>query len=191
MAASTMEAAQTRAEALYRPKANRLGLWIFMISETFLFSAIISTRFITSGTDKPEHLNQALSLGLTIVLLASSISAYLAESAMAAGNRRVFLNATRITIVLGLGFLGGVMFEWREALEHFPPGTIYGSSFFALVGLHAFHVLTGVLALAVVLNLGAIGHFGPGDDWPVEGTVKYWHFVDLMWVVIYPSLYLF
>ena len=161
MAASTIEAAHDRAEAVYRPKANRLGLWIFMISETFLFSAVISTRFVTSGTDKPEHLNQELSLALTIVLLGSSISAYLAESAIATGNRRVFLNATRVTILLGLGFLAGVLFEWNEALAHFPPSTIYGSVFFALVGLHAFHVLTGVLALAVVLNLGAIGHFGP------------------------------
>ena len=191
MAASTIEAAHDRAEAVYRPKANRLGLWIFMISETFLFSAVISTRFVTSGTDKPEHLNQELSLALTIVLLGSSISAYLAESAIATGNRRVFLNATRVTILLGLGFLAGVLFEWNEALAHFPPGTIYGSVFFALVGLHAFHVLTGVLALAVVLNLGAIGHFSPEDHWPVEGTVKYWHFVDLMWVIIYPTLYLF
>ena len=48
-----------------------------------------------------------------------------------------------------------------------------------------------VLALAVVLNLGAIGHFGPANFWPVEGAVKYWHFVDLMWVIIYPTLYLF
>lgn len=191
MAASTIEAAQARAEALHRPKANRLGLWIFMISETFLFSAIISTRFITAGTDKPEHLNQELSLALTIVLLGSSISAYLAESAIASGNRRVFLNATRLTILLGLGFLAGVLFEWNEALTHFPPSTIYGSVFFALVGLHAFHVLTGVLALAVVLNLGAIGHYSAEDHWPVEGTVKYWHFVDLMWVIIYPTLYLF
>lgn len=191
MAVATIEAATARAEAMHRPRANRLGLWIFMISETFLFSAVISARFITSGTAKPEHLNQALALFLTCVLLVSSISAYLAESAMACGNRRVFLNATRVTVVLGLGFLVGVLFEWREALEFFPPDTIYGSSFVALIGLHSFHVLTGVLALGVVLNLGAIGHFGPEDDWPVEGTVKYWHFVDLMWVIIYPTLYLF
>lgn len=71
---------------------------------------------------------------------------------------------TRITFVLGLLFLMGVMFEWREALIHFPPGTIYGSSFFALVGLDAFHLLTGVLALAVVLNLGAKDHFGSQNE---------------------------
>lgn len=189
--ALTAEAAHARAEALYQPKANRLGLWIFFGSEVFLFSAIISARFVTSGTDKPEHLNQALALFLTIVLLLSSISAYLAEASIGADDRRGFLRYTATTVVLGLAFLVGVIFEWSEALHYFPPGTIYGSSFFALVGLHAFHVLTGVLGLIVILNLGRRGHFGSQDTWPVEGTVKYWHFVDLMWVVIYPTLYLF
>ncbi|MDH3680396.1 MAG: cytochrome c oxidase subunit 3 [Acidimicrobiia bacterium] len=189
--ALTVEAAHARAEAVYQPRANRLGLWIFFASETFLFAAVISARFVTSGTDKPDDLNQALALGLTVVLLVSSVSAYLAESSIAADDRRGFMAYTRVTFVLGLVFLGAVMFEWREALEHFPPETIYGSSFFALVGLHAFHVLTGVLALAVLLILGPRGHFGAQNSWPVEGVVKYWHFVDLMWVVIYPTLYLF
>ncbi len=191
MAAVTVEAAHSRAELLHQPRSNKLGLWIFMASETFLFSALISARFITSGVQKPDDLNQALAFGLTCVLLVSSISAYLAEAFIATGNRRAFLHATRVTIVFGLIFIGGVMFEWREALHNFPPGTIYGTAFFSLIGLHAFHVLTGVLGLAVVLNLGALGHFGPANSWPVEGTVKYWHFVDLMWVVIYPTLYLF
>ena len=191
MAVATIEAAHSRAEALHQPKSNKLGLWIFMASETFLFSALISARFITSGVQKPEDLNQALAFALTGVLLVSSISAYLAESFIATGHRRAFLAATRITIIFGLIFVGGVMFEWQEALHNFPPGTIYGSAFFGLIGLHAFHVFTGVLALAVVLNLGAIGHFGPTNFWPVEGVVKYWHFVDLMWVIIYPTLYLF
>ena len=189
--ALTAEAAHARAEALYQPKANRLGLWIFFASEVFLFSAVISARFVTSGTDKPDHLNQALALALTVVLLISSICAYLAEVSIGGDDRKNFLRYTTATVVLGLAFLVGVIFEWSEALHHFPPGTIYGSSFFALVGLHAFHVLTGVLALAVVLNLGRMGHFGSENSWPVEGAVKYWHFVDLMWVIIYPTLYLF
>jgi heme/copper-type cytochrome/quinol oxidase subunit 3 len=189
--ALTAEAAHARAEATFQPRANRLGLWIFFASEVFLFSAIISARFVTSGTDKPEDLNQALALALTIVLLVSSISAYASEVSIAHDDRRNFLRFTGLTIALGVAFLVGVVFEWTEALNHFPPDTIYGSAFFALVGLHAFHVLTGVLALIVVLNLGRRGHFGSDDTWPVEGTVKYWHFVDLMWVVIYPTLYLF
>ncbi len=188
--ALTAEAAHSRAEAVYQPRANRIGLWIFFASETFLFSAMISARFVTSGTDTPDSLNQSLALVLTGVLLLSSISAYLSEVAIANDRRGAFMGFTRLTFALGLLFLVGVMFEWREALEHFPPGTIYGSAFFALVGLHAFHVLTGVMALGAIMNLGAKGHFGAHDSWAPEGVVKYWHFVDLMWVIIYPTLYL-
>ncbi len=188
---TTPEAIHGRAEATYRPRANRLGLWLFLASETFLFAAFISARFVVGGTDQPGHLNQALALGLTLLLLLSSISAYRAETAMAHDDRGLFQREIVTTIVLGLLFLVGVGFEFGEAVAHFPAGTIYGSAFFMLVGLHAFHVLTGVLALAVVCNLGRLGHYGSEDHWPVEAVVKYWHFVDLMWVAIYPTLYLF
>lgn len=190
MAMSTT-AAHARAEAAYRPRANKLGLWLFIASETFLFGALISARYIASGVHKPEELNQALALGLTIILLLSSISAFSAEVSIAHDERKSFMRYTMATMVLGLLFLVGVIFEWREALDLFPPETIYGTSFFTLVGLHAFHVLTGVAALLVVWNLGRKGHFGSQDFWGVEGVIKYWHFVDLAWVVIYPTLYLF
>ena len=188
---TTPEAIHERAEATYRPRANRIGLWLFLASETFLFSAFISSRFVVSGTDQPEHLNQDLALLLTLLLLLSSISAYRAETAIAHDDRRLFQRELLTTTVLGLLFLVGVGIEFNEALTYFPASTIYGSAFFMLIGLHAFHVLTGILALAVVANLGRMGHYGPDDHWPVEGVVKYWHFVDLMWVAIYPTLYLF
>jgi cytochrome c oxidase subunit 3 len=186
-----VEAAHARAEAMSRPRANRLGLWLFFASETFLFGAFISARFVGSGTAKPEDLNQPLALVLTAVLLGSSISAYLAETSIAHDERRGFVRYISITILLGIVFLVGVVLEFREALEFFPPSTIYGSAFVSLIGLHGFHVLTGVIGLAVILNLGRKGHFGRDHYWGAEGTIKYWHFVDLAWVVIYPTLYLF
>jgi len=189
MALST-PAALARAEAAYRPRANRLGLWLFLASETFLFAALISTRYIISGTEVPTDANQGLALAITVMLLASSISAYLAESSIAHDDRRGFLRYALITIALGSVFLVGVVLEFREGFESFPPGTVYGSVFFALIGFHGFHVLGGVLALAVVANLGRLGHFGSHDFWGAEGVMKYWHFVDLMWVAIYPTLYL-
>ncbi len=172
-------------------RINQLGLWLFFASETFLFGAFISSRFATTQTETPADLNQALALGLTIVLLLSSISAFMAETANAHDDRRGFKIYTIATILLGALFLGGVAVEWSEALEYFPPGTIYGTAFFSLVGLHAFHVLTGLIALLVILFLGKEGRFGSKDSWPVEGVIKYWHFVDLAWVIIYPTLYLF
>lgn len=183
-------AAHGRAEATYRPKANRLGLWLFFASETFLFAAFISSRYVLLGTEQAEHLNQPLALGLTVLLLVSSVSAYIAETAIAADDRRTTQRALLVTIILGLVFMVGVGFEFSEAGSHFPVGTLYGGMFFMIIGLHAFHVLTGVLALAVVLNLTRKGHYGSEDHWPVEATVKYWHFVDLAWVVIYPTMYL-
>lgn len=184
------DAAYARAEATYRPGANKLGLWIFIASETFLFAAFISARYITSGTSKPEDLNQPLALAITIVLLVSSISAYLGETSIKADDREGFQRYVATTIGLGLLFMAGVVIEWIEGLGHFPPSELYGSAFFTLIGLHAFHVFTGVAALAVVWNLGRKGHFGSSNYWPVEGVIKYWHFVDLAWVVIYPTLYL-
>jgi cytochrome c oxidase subunit 3 len=190
-AAPTDEHAEYHQDMAFQPRANRIGLWLFIVSETFLFAAFLSARYFTTGTDRPEELNQTLALILTIVLLISSISAYLAETSIKYNHRRNFKIFTIATIVLGLVFLGGVVVELTEATLHYPPGTPYGTSYFMLIGLHAFHVVTGLIALGVVLSLGMKGHFGSSDYWGVEGVVKYWHFVDLAWVLIYPTLYLF
>ncbi len=175
----------------FQPKANRIGLWLFIVSETFLFGAFLSARWFSTGTLKPEELNQNLALGLTIVLLVSSISAYLAETSIRFNHRRNFILFTSFTIAMGLIFLGGVAIELQEAIHAYPPETPYGTSYFMLIGLHAFHVVTGLTGLMIVLVLGIKGHYGSDDYWGVEGVVKYWHFVDLAWVIIYPTLYLF
>ncbi|HSJ71041.1 MAG TPA: cytochrome c oxidase subunit 3 [Acidimicrobiia bacterium] len=175
----------------FQPRANRIGLWMFIFSECFLFAAFLSARYFTTGTERPEDLNQILALAVTIVLLLSSISAYLAETSIKYNHRRNFLLFTAATIGLGLLFMVGVSIELHEATLHYPPGTAYGSSYFMLIGLHAFHVITGLIALLIVFSLGLRGHFGSTQFWGVEGVVKYWHFVDLAWVLIYPTLYLF
>jgi len=183
--------AEYHQDTSFQPRANRIGLWLFIVSEVFLFGAFLSARYFTTGTFKPEELNQSLALGITIVLLLSSISAFLAETSIRYNHRRNFVIFTLLTIALGLIFMGGVALELREAVEAYPPETPYGTSYFMLIGLHAFHVISGLIALLVVLLLGLKGHFGSDDYWGVEGVVKYWHFVDLAWVLIYPTLYLF
>lgn len=175
----------------FQPRANRLGLWMFIFSECFLFGAFISARYFTTGTERPDTLNQELALAITVILLVSSISAYMAETSIRFNHRRNFLLFTAGTIVMGLLFMGGVAIELYEATLHYPPGTPYGSSYFMLIGLHAFHVVTGLVGLVIVFTLGLRGYFGSSDFWGVEGVVKYWHFVDLAWVLIYPTLYLF
>lgn len=183
-------ASHQRAEAIFQPRANRLGLWIFLASETFLFSAGLAARFYLTHLDRPEHLNQELGLIITGVLLLSSVSAYRAEVAIAHDQRRLFMRNLMLTIAMGLVFMVGVTMEWSEALADFPPETPYGSVFVLLIGLHAFHVLTGLVILTLVLNQGRLGHFSADDHWFVEVGVKYWHFVDVAWVFIFPTLYL-
>lgn len=170
---------------------NRVGLWLFLLSESFLFGALISSRYFLQGLHRPEEVNQVLGLAITAVLLASSLTAYRGETAAAHGDHRGFLRNILATIALGGLFLVGVGIEWWEAYRHFPPHTGYGSVFFTMTSIHATHVLSGVLLLGLVYRMGrARGRFGPGNFWGVEGVVKYWHFVDVAWVFIYPTLYL-
>lgn len=173
-----------------RVAMNRLGLWLFIASESCLFSALIAARYYMLGLHVPAELNQWLGLGLTSILLLSSLTAYRAEAAAAHGDGTGMLRGLLLTILLGVGFFGGVAYEWSQAYQHFPPDTAFGTAFFSLTGLHAFHVLTGVLILAVVYGMGRRGAFLAGSHWGVEAGVKYWHFVDVAWVAIYPTLYL-
>jgi len=183
--------AEYHQDMAFQPRARRLGLWMFIFSECFLFGAFLSARYFTTGTFRPDELNQELALLITAVLLLSSISAYMAEASIKFNDRRRFMLFTIATIFMGLIFMGGVVLELYEATLHYPPSTPFGSSYFMLIGLHAFHVVTGLFGLTIVLYLGRKGHFGSEDNWGVEGVVKYWHFVDLAWVLIYPTLYLF
>ncbi len=186
-----MEAAGLVAERpTWRVRADRLGLWCFIASETFLFGAVIAARYILLGVSRPKELNQPLGLAISLVLILSSLTAYRAETFMAHDDRAGFMRNVTWTILLGLLFLVGVGVEWSEGLRYFPPSTPFGSAFFSLIGLHAFHVFTGVVALAVVRDMARRGRFGSHDHWGVEAVVKYWHFVDVAWVVIFPTVYL-
>jgi len=169
---------------------NRLGLWLFIVSESFLFAALLSSRYFLRGVERPPELNQPLGLAISIVLLLSSLTAYRAEMAASFGQQHLLLRNTLYTIGLGLLFLAGVGIEWREAYHHFPPSTSFGTIFFTLTGVHATHVLTGLVLLALVYFHGGKRRFSPSNYWGVEGVVKYWHFVDVAWVFIYPTLYL-
>lgn len=183
-------ATTTRTHHQDRLVIQRFGLWLFFLSESFLFLALIVSRFYPQGAHRPAEMNQPLGLAISIILLLSSLTAYRGETAAACGEERLFRRNIVFTIGLGALFLVGVGVEWREAFHSFPPSTAFGTLFFTLTGFHAFHVLTGLLALLVVVLPGHKGQFGPGNYWGVEAAVKYWHFVDVAWVFIFPTLYL-
>src|SRR3990172_4008859 len=94
-----------------RPSMNQLGLWLFFLSESFLFAALLSARFYLAGTDRP-HVNQTLGLVITAILLVSSLTAYRSESAIARGDRAAFLRYLLATIALVVIFALGVAYEW-------------------------------------------------------------------------------
>jgi cytochrome c oxidase subunit 3 len=183
--------ADTHVMSDYRTKlgTNRLGLWLFLLSDAFLFAGLLVTRFYLLGDHRPE-LNQTLGLGVTAVLLVSSFFMNRAETSIAHGDRRGFIVSTAITLALGLAFLVGVVgVEWRIA--PFGPGDgPQGSVFYMLTGMHAFHVFTGVLFLAFVLRNGLRGLYSVEKHWAVEAAANYWHFVDVVWIFYYPALYL-
>ena len=177
-------------ERARRLAINRLGLWLFFLSESFLFSALLVTRFYLQGVSRPAELNQSLGFAISFVLILSSLTAYRAETAIAQGAETMFRRNILYTILLGILFLAGVGLEWSEGFRLFPPSHGFGTIFFTLTGFHAFHVFTGILALAVLLMPRQKGRFTPDNHWGVEAIVKYWHFVDVVWVFIFPALYL-
>ncbi|MBI4282909.1 MAG: heme-copper oxidase subunit III [Chloroflexi bacterium] len=169
---------------------KRLGLWLFLLSEGTLFLALLVIRFYLQGVHRPTELNQPLGFIISGILLLSSLTAYRAETAIACGEEKPFRRNILFTIGLGSLFLVGVGLEWAEGFRFFPPANGFGTVFFTLTGFHAFHVLTGLLALLTLVWPGQPGHFTPENYWAVEGIVKYWHFVDVAWLFIFPTLYL-
>ena len=175
---------------------NRMGLWLFFLSETFLFGGLLATRFYLWGAGHRPETDQFIGLIVTIVLLVSSVSMNLAETAMEHGDRKTFLGGLVVTFVLGLAFLIGVtIFEWGLFPAIYqghltPSGDVFGAVVFGMTGMHALHVLTGLGFIAIVWNLGRKGHFSAEEHWGVEACAIYWHFVDLVWIFFYPAIYL-
>lgn len=171
---------------------NRLGLWLFILSDSFVFGGLFVARFNLLGLTRPE-LNQYLGLLVTTVLLVSSFFMNRAEVQMGRGNRRGFLLGTAMTFILGLGFLIGVVFvEWPSASAAglTPDSGAAGGIFYMMTGMHAFHVLTGLIFLLIVMRNAMRGVYTQEKHWAVEAATIYWHFVDVVWIFFYPALYL-
>jgi cytochrome c oxidase subunit 3 len=184
-----MSAVATRPTTSHdRLRSNRLGLWLFFVTEVFMFGGLLVMRFRLWGNTRPD-LDQTLGFIVTAILLASSFFMNRAEMAIAHDDRRNFIVSLTITGVLGVLFLVGVVgFEWRG---HVRPGDgAYGAILYGMTGLHALHVLSGLVIIAMVGINGRQGRYSAHDHWPVEACALYWHLVDVVWVFLYPALYL-
>jgi cytochrome c oxidase subunit 3 len=154
-----------------------------------MFGGLLVTRFYLLGNQKLE-LDQFLGLVVTSILLISSFFMNRAEIMISKGNTKGFLISLIFTILLGAMFLIGVVgLEWGNA--HFGPADgAQGAVFYMMTGMHAFHVFTGIIFLLFVLRNGLKGRFSEENHYMVEASANYWHFVDVVWIIFYPSLYL-
>jgi cytochrome c oxidase subunit 3 len=178
--------------AEYKTATSRLGLWLFLLSDSFVFGGLAVARFNLLGFTRP-HLNQALGLAVTSLLLLSSFFMNRAETSIAHGDRKGFQTAILVTLILGLAFVGGVVgVEWPTAIAEgvSPSVNAAGAIFFMMTGMHALHVVTGLIFLGIVWRNGRQGSYTAERHWGVEAAAVYWHFVDVVWIFFYPALYL-
>jgi cytochrome c oxidase subunit III len=190
MSTATSTATTAAEKYLQRTANNRLGLWLFIISDSFVFGGLLLSRFYLYGTDVRPELNQYLGLAVTVVLGLSSFFANRGEISMAYGDMKAYFRHTMITIVLGTLFLVGVVgVEWQIA-PFGPSHDALWSLFYTMTGFHAFHVLTGVIFLAIVYRNARKGLYNTERHWPVEAAAIYWHFIDVVWFFFYAALYL-
>lgn len=174
------------------------GLLSFLLSEVALFGTLIVTYVFYLGKDvvgptPAEARSLSLVLFTTACLLASSGTVHLAEHTLRHGNQSGFIQWWLATIVLGVIFLVGTGFEWHDLIyRHYLTisRNLFGTTYYTLVGLHALHVTGGVIVMVIVLGLALLGQVTTANRGGVGLVSYYWHFVDLVWVVVFTVVYL-
>lgn len=179
--------------------SKKLGMWLFLISDSLTFGALLVCYAyvrIANQWPTPFDFSPAIlaSTGMTLILLTSSLTMVYAVTAAEAGERKRAAKWLWLTTLGGLAFIALHGNEWLHLIEsgvtpfQNPWGTpLFGGTFFLLTGLHMLHVLGGVIYLAIVATGFARGRFTSED---VEVSGLYWHFVDLVWMFIFPLVYL-
>ena len=178
---------------------TKLAMWGFLGSECLFFGSMISTYLlyrnrVTSGPTPHEIYDIPYTSVSSFVLLMSSLTMVLALAAIQRGDHkglRVWLLATAF---LGMTFIGGQIYEFTTFVEEGlkMSTSTFGSSFFMLTGFHGAHVTVGILMLLMLVGMSMAGRLDP----PMEGARKveliglYWHFVDIVWIVIFMIVYL-
>ncbi len=179
-------------------EAATLGIWTFLATEVLLFGGLF-TAYVVYRIQYPQlfyegHLKLDRVLGAinTVVLIGSSLTVALGIGAIRVGKVRLLKLFLALTILLAGVFLGIKYVEYTEKFSHgLTPGTdIFFSLYFMLTGLHGIHVLAGMGVLGGVLYLAGKGKFSESYYTPVEISGLYWHFVDLVWIYLFPLLYL-
>ncbi len=177
------------------PARGRAGIIGFIIAETSLFAVfVVAYLFYIGKSMTGPYPKEVLELPIvgTVCLLSSSVSVALAARALAAGRAARAGSWLFVTVVLGLAFLGGTAQEWRRLITDrgLTIGTnLFGTTFYPLVGLHASHVILGLIMLSLCLVFASTGGLKAAHAERVEVVSWYWHFVDGVWVVVFTVVY--
>jgi heme/copper-type cytochrome/quinol oxidase subunit 3 len=175
----------------------KLAMWLFLASDCLLFGALISTYVLyrgasTTGPYPADVFDIPYTSVSSFVLLASSLTMVLALAAAQredVGQTRLWLLATAM---LGLTFVGGQVYEFTVFVEEelTLETNLFGSTFFTLTGFHGVHVTVGILMLLSLVGMSFAGRLPRDAAFPIEMVGLYWHFVDIVWIVIFTVVYL-
>ncbi|HEY2989488.1 MAG TPA: cytochrome c oxidase subunit 3 family protein [Candidatus Binatia bacterium] len=191
-------------------EASWIGMWIFLATEVMFFGGMFTgyafyrAAYPQAFAAASNRLDVWLGAINTAVLISSSFTMALAVHGAETGRRKALIRFLLLTIVLGAVFLGIKFFEYHSKFEeHLVPGhsfqfegllarpaEIFFSFYFAMTGMHALHMVIGIGLLAVMVVKARRGRFSTGYFTPVELTGLYWHFVDIVWIFLFPLLYL-
>jgi cytochrome c oxidase subunit 3 len=191
-------------------EASSLGMWIFLATEVMFFGGLFAgyvvyrAAYPDAWAEGSRHLDVALGTVNTVVLIGSSLTMALAVRAAQTGRRAGQLLFLLLTFLLGSVFLGIKGIEYFHKFEeHLVPGAafqwtgsnprnvqLFYSFYFAMTGMHALHMVVGLGILATLIALAWRNRFSPAYFTPVEVSGLYWHFVDIVWIYLFPLLYL-
>jgi len=183
------------AQDWHLPDRGSVGILMLILTESVLFAMFVVAYIVYSGQSitgpSPKDVLN-LPILATICLLSSSLTIVLAENALQKGNLANFKLWWLATIALGLEFLTATAAEWRHLIldENLTITTnLFGTTYYSLVGLHATHVLVGMIFLLIVMLASFLGRNIQRQERRVKFLSWYWHFVDAVWVVVFTVVY--
>ncbi|HEX4065550.1 MAG TPA: heme-copper oxidase subunit III [Acidobacteriaceae bacterium] len=178
------------------PSRGRVGMLSLIIGESAIFTIFVVAYvfYIGKSLSGPTP-QQVLEVPIfnTICLLSSSVTIWLAERQIERGKMKAFGALWGLTILLGLIFIGGTALEWHKLI--YVDGltirtNLFGTTFYSLVGLHATHVVIGLIGLTLILLFTLTGHVNERHSERIQVFALYWHFVDAVWVVVFTVVYI-
>jgi cytochrome c oxidase subunit III len=177
------------------PYRGQIAMACLIIAESAIFTIFVVAYLFYAGKSlagpTPREVLET-PIFFTVCLLSSSLTIHLAAKLLERGKRGAFLGLWFLTIALGGLFLFGTGQEWRRLIyEHglTISTNLFGTTYYSLVGLHATHVVVGLLMLTIVLLFGLAGRVGQEQCARIEVLSMYWHFVDAVWVVVFTVVY--